>query len=380
MEYKYFRNSNGKYFYGKTEKEIRQKIKKYESAQSLSSDKSFFVDFIKDWLFNVKRNQIKPRTFDNYEEYYEMLILNYKDYTISDVQLCSLDSKILTKYFNSLTKSYSMSSIKKAQTLITQCLNYAVDENLIESNPMNKVKMPSQDVVVKKKKEIPFLPPDDMEKLYIESIRIQEKGFMTNGNVGDLVYGNNAKFVVLIMYTGLRMAEAQGLKWKDVDFKNRCIYVNRNLSSVKNRNRKNDNERLYKYEETTLKKDASKRTIPLSNRAFEVLDYLYNTNKKNSDNDYVCLNKNGNIVNQRNVTRTLNAMLVRGNCDVQKCGLHTLRHSFGSYLVSQGVDIATVSKLMGHKDITTTYNVYIHVLQQQQIDAINVFDKEKEDR
>ena len=107
---------------------------------------------------------------------------------------------------------------------------------------------------------------------------------------------------------------------------------------------------------------------------------LYNTNKKNSDNDYVCLNKNGNIVNQRNVTRTLNAMLVRGNCDVQKCGLHTLRHSFGSYLVSQGVDIATVSKLMGHKDITTTYNVYIHVLQQQQIDAINVFDKEKEDR
>ena len=380
MEYKYFRNSNGKYFYGKTEKEIRQKIKKYESAQSLSSDKSFFVDFIKDWLFNVKRNQIKPRTFDNYEEYYEMLILNYKDYTISDVQLCSLDSKILTKYFNSLTKSYSMSSIKKAQTLITQCLNYAVDENLIESNPMNKVKMPSQDVVVKKKKEIPFLPPDDMEKLYIESIRIQEKGFMTNGNVGDLVYGNNAKFVVLIMYTGLRMAEAQGLKWKDVDFKNRCIYVNRNLSSVKNRNRKNDNERLYKYEETTLKKDASKRTIPLSNRAFEVLDYLYNTNKKNSDNDYVCLNKNGNIANQRNVTRTLNAMLVRGNCDVQKCGLHTLRHSFGSYLVSQGVDIATVSKLMGHKDITTTYNVYIHVLQQQQIDAINVFDKEKEDR
>ena len=65
VEYKYFRNSNGKYFYGKTEKEIRQKIKKYESAQSLSSDKSFFVDFIKDWLFNVKRNQIKPRTFDN---------------------------------------------------------------------------------------------------------------------------------------------------------------------------------------------------------------------------------------------------------------------------------------------------------------------------
>lgn len=377
-EYRYFRNTNGKYFYGKTEKEIKLKIKQYESSQSnLSSDKSYFVDFIKDWLFNVKKNQIKPRTFDNYEKYYEMLILNYKDYTISDVQLCSLDSKILSKYFNSLAKKYSMSSIKKAQTLITQCLDYAVDEELIEINPMNKVKMPSQDVVVKKKKEIPFLSADDMEKLYIESNRIQEQGFKINGNVGDLVYGNNAKFVILIMYTGLRMAEAQGLKWKDVDFENKCIYVNRNLSSVKNRDRKSDDENLYKYEESTLKKDASKRVIPLSNRAYEVLNYLYNNNKKNSAEDYICLNKDGNIANQRNITRTLNAMLVRGKCDVQKCGLHTLRHSFGSYLVSEGVDIATVSKLMGHRDITTTYNVYIHVLQQQQIDAINMFDKKK---
>ena len=136
---------------------------------------------------------------------------------------------------------------------------------------------------------------------------------------------------------------------------------------------------LYKYEETTLKKDSSKRTIPLSNRAYEVLDYLYNNNEKNSTEDYVCLNKNGNIANQRNITRTLNAMLVRAKCDVQKCGLHALRHSFGSFLVSEGVDIATVSKLMGHRDITTTYNIYIHVLQQQQIDAINVFDKKKED-
>lgn len=344
----------------------------------MNSNKSYLVDFIKDWLFNVKRNQIKPRTFDNYEKYYEMLILNYKDYMISDVQLCSLDSKILTKYFNSLAKKYSMSSIKKAQTLITQCLDYAVDENLMDINPMNKVKMPSQDVVAKKKKEIPFLSPDDMEKLYVESKRVQEQGFKTNGDVGDLVYGNNAKFIILIMYTGLRMAEAQGLKWKDIDFKNKCIYVNRNLSSVRNRDRKNNDENLYKYEETTLKKDASKRTIPLSDRAYEVLNYLYSNNKKNSAEDYVCLNRDGNIANQRNITRTLNAMLVRGKCDVQKCGLHTLRHSFGSFLVSEGVDIATVSKLMGHRDITTTYNVYIHVLQQQQIDAINVFDKKKD--
>lgn len=375
-EYKYFRNSNGKYFYGKTEKEVKEKVKKYNKDNShLSSNKSYFTDFMREWLFNIKRNQIKQRTFDNYEIYYNMFITNYTDYTISDVQLCSLDSKVLTKYFNSLAKNYSMSSIKKAQTLITQCLDYAVDEELIEVNPMNKVKLPSQDIIKKKKKEVPFLSYNDMEKLYNESNRVQEKGYKINGNVGDLVYGNNAKIIVLIMYTGLRMSEALGLKWKDIDFNNKCIYINRNLSSVKNRDNKKNNGSKYKYIETTVKRESSERVVPLCNRAYEVLEYLYKNNKKNTTNDYVCLNKDGNIVNQRNVTRTLNAMLVRGNCDVQQCGMHTLRHSFGSYLVSEGVDISTVSKLMGHRDVSTTYNVYIHVLQQQQIDAISVFDK-----
>ena len=376
VQYKYFRNSDGKYFYGKTEKEVKEKIRKYENSNSnLNSDKSYLSDFMKEWLFNIKRPLIKQRTFDNYEIYYNMFFVNYSDYIISNVQLCTLDSKMLTKFFNSLAKSYSMSSIKKAQTLLTQCLNYAVDEELIQVNPMDKVKMPSQDNVEKKQKEVPFLSYDDMEKLYNESNRVQEVGFNLNGNIGELLYGNNAKIIVLIMYTGLRMSEALGLKWSDVDFNNKCIYVNRNLSNIKNRNEK-DNEK-YKYIETTLKKESSKRTIPLCDRAYEVLDYLYNHNKKYSD--YVCLNKDGNIANQRNITRTLNSMLVRGKCEVQKCGMHTLRHSFGSYLVSQNVNIAVVSKLMGHKDVSTTYNIYIHVLQQQQIDAVNVFNK-KEDK
>ena len=154
-----------------------------------------------------------------------------------------------------------------------------------------------------------------------------------------------------------------------------CIKIKRNLSRIKNRDKDTDGEN-YKYVETTVKKKASERTIPLSDRAYEVLEYLKTNNKSTNDIDYVCVSKNGKIAGQRNITRTLNSMLVRGKCSVKKCGLHSLRHSFGSFLVSKGVDIATVSTLMGHEDITTTYNVYTHVLKQQQIDAIKVFDNE----
>lgn len=375
VEYRYFRNTNGKYFYGKTEKEIKEKIKKYEKENTVSTSKLLLSDFMKDWLYNTKQHQVKRRTFDSYEQYYNMLIINYKDYIISDVQLCSLTTEILTKYFNSLADKYSLSTIKKANVLLNQCLNYAVDKELIEINPMDKVKLPNEDRVKKQKKQIPFLSPDDMDKLYEESFRIQEEGFRINGAVGELVYGNNAKIIVLIMYTGLRISEALGLKWGDVDFENKCIKVKRNLSRIKNRDKDTDGEN-YKYVETTVKKKASERTIPLSDRAYEVLEYLKTNNKSTNDIDYVCVSKNGKIAGQRNITRTLNSMLVRGKCSVKKCGLHSLRHSFGSFLVSKGVDIATVSTLMGHEDITTTYNVYTHVLKQQQIDAIKVFDNE----
>lgn len=373
VEYRYFRNTNGKYFYGKTEKEIKEKIKKYEKENTVSTSKLLLSDFMKDWLYNTKQHQVKRRTFDSYEQYYNMLIINYKDYIISDVQLCSLTTEILTKYFNSLADKYSLSTIKKANVLLNQCLNYAVDKELIDVNPMNKVKLPNEDRIKKQKKQIPFLSPDDMDKLYEESFRIQEEGFRINGAVGELVYGNNAKIIVLIMYTGLRISEALGLKWEDVDFENKCIKVKRNLSRIKNRDKDTGGEN-YKYVETTVKKKASERTIPLSDRAYEVLEYLKTNNKITNDTDYVCVSKNGKIAGQRNITRTLNSMLVRGKCSVKKCGLHSLRHSFGSFLVSKGVDIATVSTLMGHEDITTTYNVYTHVLKQQQIDAIKVFD------
>lgn len=375
VEYRYFRNTNGKYFYGKTEKEIKEKIKKYEKENTVSTSKLLLSDFMKDWLYNTKQHQVKRRTFDSYEQYYNMLIINYKDYIISDVQLCSLTTEILTKYFNSLADKYSLSTIKKANVLLNQCLNYAVDKELIDVNPMDKVKLPNEDRVKKQKKQIPFLSPDDMDKLYEESFRIQEEGFRINGAAGELVYGNNAKIIVLIMYTGLRISEALGLKWEDVDFENKCIKVKRNLSRIKNRDKDTDGEN-YKYVETTVKKKASERTIPLSDRAYEVLEYLKTNNKSTNDIDYVCVSKNGKIAGQRNITRTLNSMLVRGKCSVKKCGLHSLRHSFGSFLVSKGVDIATVSTLMGHEDITTTYNVYTHVLKQQQIDAIKVFDNE----
>jgi integrase len=375
--YKFFRDSSGKYFYGKTQKEIKEKVKKHEEQNltNINYDNSLFGDYMKKWLYDVKQPQIKRRTFDGYEEYFTSFVMNYDDYNISDIKIQKITPENISMLYNSMSKKYALSTIKKVHTLINQCLNYAVDKKVIPDNPSLKAVIPSEDIVAKHKKEIPFLPIEDMEKLYNVSNMVQSKSYKVNGKNGDLVYGNNAKIIVLIMYTGLRISEALGLKWSDVDFKNKQLHVRRNLSSVKNRDDKDNNGKSKVLVETTLKRDSSRRTIPLADRAIEVLKYLKEHSKSDGKDGYVCTSENGTSASQRNITRTLHAMLLRGECEVEKCGLHSLRHSFGSYLIANNVDVSVVSRLLGHKNIMVTYNIYIHVLKQSQIDAINLFNE-----
>jgi site-specific recombinase XerD len=106
-----------------------------------------------------------------------------------------------------------------------------------------------------------------------------------------------------------------------------------------------------------------------------MLDYFDKLNPDHKPDDYIMVNKLGNVINQRNLTRTLNAMLSRAKCSVEQCGLHSLRHSFGSFLILHGADIKVVSELLGHKDVSTTYNIYVHILPKQHESVISLFDK-----
>ena len=385
VEYKYYRNQyNGmdKYFYGKTEKEIKAKIKAFEDAQlpiiPKEINKLTFGEYLSNWLENIKQPSLKRRTFDCYEDIIKAQILEYKNYGISDKQFGALSEETFQSYYNKMAEEYSRATIRKNYVIIKQCLDYAKTKQHIKENYLENVTIPSEDLVKVKKKEIQFLTVEDMNKLYDESKRVNIEGFNFGGKIGDPVYGNNAYAIVLIMYTGLRIGEMMALKWKDVDLENKFIYVKGSLSEIKNRDAKNDEDKKYIKDTTTVKTKSGIRSIPLADRAIEMLNLLSNKSPNHKLEDNVFVNKNGSVVNRGNVTRTLEAMLTRANCDVKKCGLHSLRHSFGSFLILNGVDVKVVSTLLGHKDVTVTYNVYVHLIEQQRIDAVNIFDKIKE--
>ncbi len=357
--YKYFRDSNGKYFYGKTEKEIKTKIKTYEnSLPKPKGSSTLFIDYVDDYIHN--KIDVESTTLDGYEDVVTGML---KPYTIANCEIQNLNEDNMREYVNELAKKYARSSIQKIIAVIRPPLKYAVKHGHITTYPLEDVKIPSEDKVAVKKREVPYIIESDLNKLYIESKRINQKGVCYGGRVGQPTYGINAEIIVFIGHTGLRISEAIGLKWEHVDLKNKYIHIREAVVNIKDRSE--NAERKYKKKRKGTKSGAGERDIPLSNVAIEMLEKFSQRHPNHKPQDSVILTEKGTSPTLSNIRRIIDTMLIRSGCSIQHCGLHGLRHGFGAILLNRGVDIKKVSILLGHEDITTTYNIYIDFTKEQ---------------
>ena len=146
--------------------------------------------------------------------------------------------------------------------------------------------------------------------------------------------------VFTALNTGMRKAEILNLKWANVDLKNMKIIVN---------NAKNNKTRV----------------IPINNSLYHELSGL----RRSSNGSYVFADKNGRPYGE--IKRSFASSLKRA--EIKDFRFHDLRHTFGSYMVMQGVDIRTVQQLMGHKDIKMTMR-YSHLSPEYVKEAIGRLD------
>lgn len=356
--YKYFRDSNGKYFYGKTEKEINIKRKAYEnSVQTTTGSSVLFIDYIDNYIHT--KIDVESTTLDGYEDVIKGML---KPHPIANCEIQNLNEDNMRDYINNLAKKYARSSIQKLVAVIRPALKYAVKHGDITIYPLEDVKIPSEDKVAVKKKEVPYIIESDLNKLYIESKRINQKGITWSGQYGKPTYGVNADIIVFIGHTGLRISEAIGLRWEHVDLENKYIYIREAVVKTKDRS---DSNKKYTNKRKGTKSSAGERDIPLSNIAIEMLEKFSQRNPKHKPQDPVILTEIGTSPTPSNIRRILDSMLIRSECSIKHCGLHGLRHGFGAILLNRGVDIKKVSMLLGHKDITTTYNIYISFTKEQ---------------
>ena len=378
--YHYFKAPNKEWtVYGKTLKEVNEKRKAKEESfkkkNLMPAPTTTVTDVCEKWLSSIL-NKVSPSTYDAYDDIVRVRIKEYKSYDIGNIQAQAVIPSMLENYLDSLKDKYASASIRKTWVVLKQALEFGQKNNFVPKDlKLDEIEKPSEHEIVKKKKEIQFTTLEDMEILYKEANKKNSRG--------GYVYGNSAKVLVFIMYSGVRIGEAIGLTWKYVlnNFsKVRILQSNRRV--IKRDSDGNaiyeNNHRVYEPFQKGTKTESGERIVPLPDRGMEVLQYFDQLFPNHQPDDHVFLTKNGNLFDRSNLEHTLQRLMDNSDCSNKNYTPHSLRHGYGSILLSQGVDIKTVSLLLGHKDISTTYDIYIHVLEEDKEKAVtDVFNKRK---
>ena len=351
-----------KYIYAKTEAECKRKlrelIKDVNKNEYVSVQKRSVKDYMESWLNDVKKNELKPKSFDRLEQTVSL----YVNPAIGHIQLQALKSKDVQKMINDLRDSgKAHSTIKKAYDAVNACFKLGVIQKTVAVNPAVGVTVPSRKVLPPKK--IQFYTKDEASLLI--------KQAMSSWSNGKRRYPLGA-FVPLILNTGLRAGELLALKWgSDIDIENRTLTIHNNVVFIKDR----DKDKGYKLlEQDSVKTDAGQdRTIPLNNDAIAA---LLDIRQVTGSYPYVMTTSAENIVKPRQLDQMFRRIAAASGLPEDKIyGVHALRHTFATLLLSNGVDIKTVSKLLGHSDVTITYNTYIHVIKEQEAKALDTLPK-----
>ena len=355
-------DSNGKRkvkaLYGKTEREVKKKLKEFQQ-ELIKNDykeipKSSVKEYMSDWLLNTKQNELKPSSYDRLEETCKHQIYPFIGY----YQIQELTSSHIQRLINLLTeKGYSYSTIKKAYNALHSCFTLAYEREEIKKNLFVGISLPKQ-----AKKEV-----SDIVYFTEDEIKLIESCSLSKYNTGKYKY-ENGWYIIILLYTGLRIGELLALKWDSIDLQRKTLKVTGNLKQVKNRDRTSN--KSYKIIEQPPKTKAGNRIIPLANKVIEAFDYLEKNKKQNK---FVVVTKNGNPVSARNIDRTFR-QIIKATGIEKTCGVHSLRHTFASMLFKKGIDVKTVSEILGHSDVSITYNIYIHVIEEQKIAAIDLLN------
>ena len=142
----------------------------------------------------------------------------------------------------------------------------------------------------------------------------------------------------------------------------KVLYIRNTLTRIKK-----DGKTITIFEEPKTR--SSKRLIPLPSK---LIDYL-NTIKKNSKSQYIITTRSNGFVSTRSYQRTF-AFILKKNHVTYK-NFHALRHTFATRVLESGMDVKTLSEILGHKNASITLNRYAHSLMNHKINMMNKLGK-----
>lgn len=312
-----------------------------------AKNKLLYKDWIWDWL-SYKKDYIKESTYANYSN----IISNHIAPDLGKYYLKDLNNKIIQEF---LLKKYkigrldnlgglSSKTIRDIVAIIKSSLKFAMKEDLISNFNLDFIypKISSKD-------KIYTISKQDQDKLIDYILKNQ-----SSKNFG----------ILLTLYSGIRIGELCALKWKDIDFKNNILNINKTLQRVYIKDKQINKSKLII---TNPKTHNAEREIPLNK------DFAKELKKFKTDNEDYILSGSRKWIEPRTYRRFFARTLEKAKID--KINFHGLRHTFATNCIKLGVDYKTVSELLGHATVNITLNLYVHPQMSQKKKCIDLICK-----
>ena len=336
---------------GKTQAEVKEKLKTaIQETQSLDFSKTgqYTVGQWMDvWYENYAKIKVRPSSHQTYKGYIE----NHIKPNIGDIPLEKLTTLDLQRLYKTLLargrvdrleskgqpRGLSPKTVRNIHQILSSALKLAQEQRIILTNPAEGCALPKVE-----HREMKTLPVEQLQSFLREA---------KDSGVFELYY--------LELATGRRRGELLGLKWEDIDLEHGDLRVRRQIARING-----------KVVEAPLKTKNAYRTLPL---AEDTISILNEQKKKVGSSPWVFPSATGGPISPDSVLHMLHRVLKRAG--LPQVRFHDLRHTFATLALQNGVDIKTVSGMLGHFSAGFTLDTYAHVTTSAQKAAANTMGK-----
>ena len=305
-------------------------------------------EYFEEWITNYVEVNLRPNTIDSYEG----ILRNHIYPGLGAHKLYNIRTITLQKFINELKTKYK----KRTVSLIVSVLKKGFKDAMLIYDYIDKD--PGQGLIVPKYDDEPT-----------------EKVFPFTDEQMDVIFQrfpvNHQLHIPICIsyYTGMRIGECLALKWEDIDLKESKIYVHSTQYDKKG-----------EVSISSSTKNHKTRYVSMGQKLVNILQahlechkfYKRQFKSEYKDTGFVCVFQNGQHLTSNNM-RVLN-MYLRDTFGEGYC-IHSLRHTFATRLLENGVDIDYVSKKLGHSDIKITSSTYSHITTVRDVKALEVIEK-----
>ena len=301
-----------------------------------------YQKWLNEWFENYARPTLKDRTYERYLAMAEDHIIPH----VGEAELEKMTPSLLQHFITALLKSGNLktgeglapNSVNIVISVLKNSLREACNLGLTAEPLGDKIKRPRTN-----EKKVECFSTSE-QKMIEAAVKKEEK---------DKLFG-----VILCLYTGLRIGELLALEWDDMDLLSGELRVSRSCHDSK------DHMGKYCRKTDLPKTSASYRTVPLPHQLLPLLHTL----KKRSDTVYV-VSEGGEPVSVRSYQRSFELLLQKYR--LPHHGFHALRHTFATRALECGMDVRTLSEILGHRNPTVTLRRYAHSFDEHKREMMN---------